>query len=296
MKKRINLIFYKLKPKVDDKSEFKKSVQILNEAIKNLKNIKTYSIDTLNGPLGLSPTFETRGSLTFGTLIKTQINDIPPVHNPSNHDTKELPIPSGSGLGFSTSFVYDSETQIIMVESVQNGASVKQLLTFLNRNINDFGIESYLVIKPEQFDHFLNMTLIKKVKVKVARMEHGTLFNNTKKALSQLTQLADDTNLDSVEVTFTKTQRKASLNLSKFKTMVQSLLSFKETGEAEEIIVTGTYDDFGNLRTIDLIEEKLTDYFDIEKTRLQGAFALKRRYDKLETVYLGHQKSLKKVY
>jgi hypothetical protein len=290
--KTINLNFFQLVPESVDQENPNKQVQAIKNIFENIPAVFN-SIPRTDGTVNLYGSIEKRGDLFLGTLVKNQTSDIPPSYDENNNDLQALPLGANQGLGYSTSFLYDPEVRIIMIESQRNGVSIGVLCSFLNHNFDVPKLDAGIVINPTEMANFLEMGSYNKFQVKMARLENGAIFNSKNRAIGQIIHAADNTNTDTLEFSLTVKKKYDTLSLSKIRNFVNTFLKFKDSEEVTVLKVSGRSDEDAGSETIDFIQQRLKDNFTVEKVRLNSSFSVKEHYDKMIVAYNKHRGGLK---
>ncbi|MBS0646418.1 MAG: hypothetical protein JSR97_07475 [Verrucomicrobia bacterium] len=250
-----------------------------------------------SGPILLIGDISKNGKFIYGTLAHNQMNDLPPTLDSATGETGELPIKDTQGLAYYTSFLFDTELQMIAYESKQNGVSLKSFLEFFEMNYSLPPIESEIVIDPIEIQRLNKMSVIKKFYVKIAKVENGAIFNSNKASFKQIINSADGTNTNTLEYTITSARSKdGSLTLNKVKQMAKDLLKYKETEEVEKMVITGKETDEDPADVIDFIANKVRISIKVERKRFSTNFALKEKYDLLTEEYKKVHPHLIKAY
>jgi hypothetical protein len=292
LKKKITIHFFQLCPEVETEDEIILGNQELTKLFENIPT-KFQSISFEDSKVNLFDNLKKRTGLVLGTLIRNQINDIPPKYNDVSRMIEPLDLTKDQGLGYATCFLYDPSLRIIIIESIKNGVGISTLCKFLEKNFNLTNkIEPNFVINPSDLARFLEMGSIKKFEVKIARIEGGSIFNQNKKSINQITSAADHTNTDVLEYTLSVNRGNDTLSLSKIRGFVSSLLKFKGSEEVKTMKVTGKSMDSDINDTIDFIQEKMVDSIIVERVRVVESFKTEEHYGKLIEVYNKHKKSL----
>ena len=298
-KKRITLDFYGLTPDPIPEQDFNERKNAFNLALQNLPKseaLRPYS--TGDGSIFSFGEFVQSNRCLFGTLVKCQTNDIPPKVNPTTRELNPLEISEKEGLGFSTCFLYDFLTGIVMIEKTVKGPTVHSLAKFLMNNLDIPRMHAELVINPADIAKVMEMNSITKFHVKVKKVENGTIFYDPdqRKSVAQLIRPADDTNTNLLEIKLSVSKKKESLSLGTIKEMIRGLLQYKETDEVEVLEIYGSEDEESHPQLVDLIKQRLSEYYFVERQRLIGSFTIKERFGAMDEKYAKHRPGLLKAY
>lgn len=295
--KNIACNFFQLVPtraKTDE--EYKLQFKQLGDALRN--------IDKLNVPLSRSEDLiaqygeiDKKGSLIFGTLVKVQMTNIPPSFTPTTQMLNPLNLTEDQGLGFPTSFMFDPEVNILMIESVRDAVGTAAFCRLIMQNMDIPAFEAAIVINPADLEKFYNMTSITKFEVRIAKLENGSIFQESgKKSVNQIISSADKTNTDVLEYKLSTSRTNPSLSVSRVKGFVKDLLGYKETEEVKMLKITGKEIDDERAVPIDFIKQRLRGFISMEKQRLIGNFYIKEKYEKMAELYNKHRSGLISAY
>ncbi len=292
--KTVQVNFFQLSPASTDPTEIKKDtaqiIGVLDGLSKDLRKLERG-----DGNVSIYGDIVKRGNCVLGTLVNNQMFDVPPRFDDETHALDPLHLSENQGLGYATCFLYDKNTNILMIESVKNGVGPITFVSFLRHNYSMPLFTPSIVINPKDIVNFYNMVTINKFHVKVARVEDGTIFKTKKKSLGQIIKSADDTNTNMLEYKIQTGRKKKSLRLPKVRQWVKDFLDYKETEEVDILSVSG-YDAEDHKDVIDFIKQRLKDSYKIEKHRIVGSFTILERHNNLYDIYLKHGEMLKKAY
>lgn len=294
--KTVNLNFFQLKPAARTKEQAESEFLELKSFILNIKDKKIYPIENPDYIIDLESNLIVNPEFFIGTLTKNQLANIPPIYNGNSRKTKAIELQNDEGLGHSTSFIIDFKSKVVIIESTNTGPTIKNLVDFFNRNIGTITLESHLVIDPTQMERFTRMKSFRSLSIKIARMEHGGIFASEKKAISQITKAAEDTNCDVMEIKYAKTQKGFFLNPQVVVNTVTDFLNLNKNNEVIKMEVSGTEGDFSRTTTIDLIQQRLKDYYKITSLKAYSDFNLKNRYANLQVILDQHKDTLRRYY
>ena len=293
--KKIALNFFQLNPETEnpDTDEHKEQLKSIGDIFTQLPT-SFQSIHLSESRVSIYGNIEKNGSYYLGTLIRNQISSIPPSFDEAASKLTKLPLGDEQGLAYPTSFLYDPNVRIVMIESVRNGVSIGTFCSFLNKNFhNGDKVHPSLVINPAKISEFNNMTMITKFQVKIARIQSGTIFNSKKNtSIGQIIHSSDNTNTDTLDYALSVRKKSSSLNPSKIRNLVNSFLKYDDSKEVRKLIITGKEDEDSTSDTINFIDQKLEDFITVKKERLIESFDINDHYTKLLEVYSNHKSSL----
>jgi hypothetical protein len=293
----IALHFFQLQPIDEDESQ---EARINN--IKSIQNVfegtpeKWKPIVLSDGKVTMFGPVEKRKDLYLGTLIKNQLTSIPPSFDESDSKLEKLPLNANQGLAYQTCFLYYPELRIVMIQSVKNGVGIGTFCSLLNSNYEIPAVEPGIVIHPAKMKDFLAMGIITKFRVKIAKVQSGTIFKADRRtSLGQIISSSDHTNTDILEYSLSTRKRNESLAVKKIRSIVDSALKYDNL-EVKQLSVKGKEDEESDSDTINFIEQKLQDHMSIEKERLISSFQIAENYQKMVDVFEMHKKDLRDVY
>lgn len=292
----INLDFYQLIPTNKDEEEREQNAKSFAETMKQLSESFTCKpLKRTDDNIYLFGPFVKKGGLIMGTLVRNQTNDIPPSFDGQN--LAPLPFKGDEGLGYSTCFLYDPATNIVLIERPRGGVTVNALIKFLLFNIDLPKVEPAVVVNPVDLERFYRMNIITKFQVRIARVENGRILQGKgTKAVKQVAQSADDTRADKLEYSISAPAKKG-LSLEKVRQMVSGFLKNNDDEEVEVLKVSGKVEEEGgSIHPIDFIQQRLRDKITVERKRLHGGFMVKEKQEQMHTVYGKHRQGLMGAY
>lgn len=248
-----------------------------------------------NGPISKYGDFDIHGTLIQGTMCHSQMLDIPPSIDVTTNKIEELELRPEQGLAYLTSFIFDTETSIIIYESNKNGVSFGSFCDYLSYC---FGVTiiSELVLNPADLERLQGWTQVTKFHVKVARLQNGTILDANKKAVRDVVQLASDTDANILETKITiGRSRLESLRKGRIIELVKSFIPYKDTEEVQFLEVSGREGD-ESVRPIDFIKNRIRLKIYVEKKRFTVSFSIKDKYDEMNIEYLKIRHTLIKAY
>jgi hypothetical protein len=292
--KKISLNFFQLNPTIENADPAIRATELAQIAnvFQNMPE-SFQPIELLESTINLYGSVENRNSFHLGTFVRAQTVNIPPDINLQNAELTPLPLNEGHGLGFPTCFLYEPATRIVMIESTKNAIGMGVFSAFLERNFVVPSLDAAFVINPRKLAEYGRMNVFTKLLVKVARIEHGTIFNTPKRAaIGQIIHAADNTNADILEYKIEKRGKGETLARSVVRQIVRSFTRYRDTDELKKLIVSGKEDDDSPVNTVDFIIQKLKDSITVRQRRLVESFEINEHYSKLIDVYKTHQAAL----
>ena len=293
----INLNFFQLSPyRPKSEEDYKNKYKAIQEGFSNLPD-RFKSLRRVEDIVNLYGNIQVeRAGYLLGTLVKTQMNNIPPRFDNDTQLLSPLELEDNQGLGYPTSFLYDPQTNIVMLESVRGAVGASAFCSFFHNNIKLPKLEPSLVINPVNIQDFYKMKTITKFEVRIARLENGSIFReNKKKSFGQIIDSADETNTNVLEYKLSAS-RNGSLTVDKIKDFVSDFLKVNDTEEVKTLKVTGKELDEDRLHPIDFIKQRLRESIVMEQQRLIGNFYIQDKYQKMEDAFNRHRQALINAY
>lgn len=299
--KKVSYNFFQLTPKKNTKttpSEIQKALQRIHDTG------DCFYRQEVGNKIIFVRNFNTKDGYFVGTLLVASSQNLPAKVDLDTLDVSRLPIGDREGIEKHGTFLIDPHANILVME--KSGVSSLQLCAYLSHCASLPKVQPSVIINPAKIQQFYNMTTITRFSVKIAQIEDSSsLFNGKDNGLSidQVTDAADDTNTDELryELAVSAQNKKLhkSLNKTKIANFIKEFLGFKETREVRELKVTGEYlDEDGSSRIspIDLIQERLHDYIEIEEDRHSEIFNISLNHDRLIQIYAKHRKAVTTTY
>jgi len=243
--------------------------------------------------------YSKNGGLIFGTLIHTKTRDFPFAFDDNSQTASELPIPDDQGLATGTSFLFDPEVNIVMIESVKDGVGIGAFCQFFERNLALESLDAGIVIDPADIQRLQSFKLISKVQFKIARLQGASPFKGEKTALGSLIKTADATNTNILEMTMTSGRaRNSTLLLSTTMAMIDEIRRHisKENKDVKKMLVTGRSSTDGYSAEIDLIKQRIRSEIKVEVVRKNNITSIEQRYNSLYSAYVEHKQKLHRAY
>jgi hypothetical protein len=294
--KKSKLYFYQIVPLVEKKSlnEYNK---LFSEAFK-FKNDAYSTIPYSDGDISISK-IERKHSNRYclGTFIYNQKNNVPPKYDGIN--TKPLDLNLKEGLGYDCSFIFDSKTNIIALESKKPGVSLGAIIDFIDQNYDLPSFDFSMVIIPSEYENFLKSTEYYKIEYDIAKPTNSTgLKSDENSSLGNTIGVMEDLNALKGSIIYSVGRsRKRSLNLIQIRQFVQSLLRLNKREDfVKKLKITGTDNDSGGSKEFDLITNRLVEDIEVPKARVITKFFTKEKYRQIEALYLKHQPILIKLF
>lgn len=298
--KKIGLAFWQLTPTAteSEQEEIEKSKAISIGFSQAHKKNNFSPLDRDDGTVNLHGKLKASSAgYILGTIVNNQMTDIPPSYDNETHALSQLRLSETQGLGHPTSFLFDYQINVLMIEVVRNGVGVGAFCKYFRQNLGLPLFDASVVINPADYEKFNNMTHIRTFEVKIARVENGSIFSTTGKsrAVGQIIDSADNTNTKALVYRLTA-PRKESLKLNQIKNFVNGFLKFKDTEEVTALKVTGKEVDDDNAFPIDFIQQRLKDSMTVERERLIGNFDIQGKFGLMEQVYAKHRAGLLRTF
>jgi|GEM_PF-4831182 len=236
-------------------------------------------------------------NLIYGTLIHTQHKDLPFTYNADLQMSEELKIEEEAGLGTPTSFLFDPEVNIVMIESVKNGVGIGSFCDFFKLNFSLEALSHQIVINPAEYEKLDKFSTITKVHFKIARLRGASPFKKTPGSIKWLIDGADTTGANIMEMTIgVGRSTKLALVLSNTRSLINELLgnAGHDSKDVKMLTVTGNADGFSD--EVDLIKQRVKSEISVELLRKNSLGAIDDRYNELYSAYVENKKSLHDAY
>lgn len=294
--KKTNVYFYQIVALVEQKQK-EKTNKLFSEVFK-FKKKSFDKIDFSDGEILISNIKSIHSDrYCLGTFIYNQKSNVPPKFDGIN--TEPLDLNANQGLGYDCSFIFDSKTNIIAIESKRPGVNLNALTEFIHNNYDVPQFDFSMVIIPSEYQKFLDSPSYYRIEYDIARPTNSTgLKGNSSSSLDSTVDAMDDINALKGSIVYSVGNYKTrSLNLREIRLFVQSLLNLnKKEDFVTTLKITGTDIDSDKSKVFDLVANRLIENIEIEKQRINSKFFIKEKYRQLEAIYLRHQPLLFKQY
>lgn len=294
--KKTNVYFYQIIPIVEQKQR-KLTNKLFSEVFK-FKNKTHDKIDFSDGEILISNIKSIHSDrYCLGTFIYNQKNNVPPKYDGVN--TEPLDLNDKQGLGYDCSFIFDSKTNIIAIESKRPGVNLSALTEFIHNNYDVPTFDFAMVIIPSEYQKFLDSPNYYRIEYDIAKPTNSTgLKGNSSSSLDSTIDAMEDINALKGSIVYSVGNNKSkSLNISQIRLFVQSLLKLnKKEDFVTTLKISGTDIDSDKPKVFDLVTNRLIENIEIEKQRINSKFFIKEKYTQIEALYLKHQPLLLKQY
>lgn len=294
--KKTKVYFYQIIPLVE-KTNQKEAEKLFSEVFKFKKN--TFKkIPFSDGDVSISKIERKHlERYCLGTFIYNQKNNVPPKFDGEN--TAPLDLEINQGLGYDCSFIFDSKTNILALESKKPGVGLTAIIDFIHENFDVPNFDFAMVIIPSEYQSFLNSPNYYRIEYDIAKPTNSTgIRGNANSSLGSTIDAMDDINALKGSIVYSVGyNKKRSLDLKQIRLFVQSLLKLNSKEDfVTTLKVTGSDIDSDRSRTFDLVSNRLIEEIEVEKRRILGKFFTKEKYRQIEALYLKHQPLLIKQY
>ncbi|WP_420552404.1 DUF6731 family protein [Tenacibaculum aiptasiae] len=290
--KDLSIYYYKITPKAITKEDRRLHQEELTKAfeIPNQENLE--NIIQTNGEVGL---FEVkkRNDFTFGTFSFTQTESIPPRQNKNTKEINKLDLEEDDGLGYQTSFLFDSQTNIIVLVNRRPGVNAKSIEKFIKHNFNTPNFTLEKITNKSSMENFFKTKSYKKLKVKLASPTNiNKLVDGSDLLPVEIPSLANKFEAGKLSFEF-EAETKQSLNISKVREVV-SYLDRQTSAELLTLTVTGNDPDVEE-KTFNFLTGTINDKITVEKTR-HNNFRTREVYEQLEIKFYENSIYLREVF
>lgn len=294
--KKTKVYFYQITPNVEQKQKAT-AIKLISKIFK-FKKDSFDNIDFSDGEISISNIKSIHSDrYCLGTLIYNQKSNVPPKFD--GVKTEALDLNVDQGLGYDCSFIFDSKTNIIALESKRPGVNLNALTEFIHNNYDVPSFDFSMVIIPSEYQKFLDSPDYYKIEYDIAKPTNSTgLKGSSSSSLDSTVNTMDDINALKGSIIYSVGNYKTkSLNISQIRLFVKGLLKLnKKEDFVTTLKITGKDIDTDKTRVFDLISNRLVESIEIEKQRINNKFFVKEKYRQIESLYLKHQPLLIKQY
>lgn len=279
----LSVYYYKVTPKATTKDDYKLYQDELTVAFQFPELNKEYeNVLQTNGEVGLFSEIKKRNNLIFGTFSYTQTENIPPSQNKTTKKIKTLELDDDDGLGYQTSFLFDSRTNIIAIVNRRPGVNANSIAHFVKHNYNTpfFSLEKVTTVS--SMDNFFKTSSYKNLKITLAAPTDISSFIDKSDLIPmEIASLANK--FEAGKLTFEmEANTKQSLNIN----TVRNVVSFFDKNlfsNVKKLTVRGDDPDVEE-KTFDFISGRINDKITVEKTR-HNNFRTREVYEQLEAAF-----------
>lgn len=294
--KKTKVYFYQIVPSIEQKDR-NETNKLFSEVFK-FKKKSFDKIEFSDGDISISNiTSKHSDRYCLGTFIYNQKSNVPPKYDGVN--TEPLELNEKQGLGYDCSFIFDSKTNIIALESKRPGVSLHALSEFIHNNYDVPEFDFAMVIIPSEYQKFLDSPSYYRIEYNIAKPTNSTgLKGNSNSSLDSTVDVMDDINALNGSIIYSVGNSKSkTLSITKIRLFVQGILKLNKKEEfVKTLKITGTDIDSDKPRVFDLVTNRLIENIEIEKQRINTRFFIKEKYRQIEALYLKHQPLLIKQY
>lgn len=294
--KKTKVYFYQIIPNVEQKQRANTN-KLFSEVFK-FKKKSFDKIDFSDGEILISNIKSIHlDRYCLGTFIYNQKNNVPPKYD--GVTTEPLELNDKQGLGYDCSFIFDSKTNIIALESKRPGVNLSAITEFIHNNYDVPSFDFAMVIIPSEYQKFLDSPSYYRIEYDIAKPTNSTgLKGNSSSSLDSTVDAMEDINALKGSFIYSVGNNKSkSLNISQIRQFVQGLLKLnKKEDFVSTLKITGFDIESEKSRVFDLVSNRLVENIEIEKRRINGKFFIKEKYTQIEAFYLKHQPLLFKQY
>lgn len=299
--KRISLDFFKLEPVTKNEEEIPDLAQGIRKALTDIPDgFKFNSLKRTDDRIFMFGELVTKRPYILGTLVRVQLQDLPPSFDEHTQNLEPLKLSMAQGLAYPTCFLYDPDVNVVMIEHPRGGVTIGTFCKFLMVNLDIPKLDASVVINPVEMEKFLRMGVINRFHVRIAKVEDGDLLaGEGPKAVSQIIDSADQTNTDILEYKLSVRSAKGkgnTLSLARVRKWVNTFVKYKDTNEVQVLKVTGKDEENEQTSAIDLIKQRLREWISVEKQRLNGSFMINEKHEMMVEVYNKHRDGLLNMY
>ena len=238
-----------------------------------------------------------KGKFIFGTFAHVQMYELPNGFDIVAQKPVLLELEKNVGFGHYTSFLFDTDLQMIIYESNKNGVSLGLFCDFFEKNYKIPPIETRVVVDPKELQKLAKMQYIKRFSIKVAKVRNGSVFKAKKKeGVGEVIDLAKKINANALECTmFSGRKKENSLDLGLVKNMLGELLKVNNKKEVPTLFITGKESAEDKTDFINFVSNKIVLTIEMDRQRFTN-LQLQPKYDLIEEKYLEIRPSLIEAY
>ncbi|AWI26223.1 hypothetical protein HYN49_10100 [Flavobacterium pallidum] len=231
----------------------------------------------------------------LGTFVYNQTTNIPPAFDEKENKPSALKIGNFEGLGYDSSFIYDTKTRILGIESKKPGTSVTSIIKFIETNFNISGFLLKDVVLPEEYKKFLKASDYTRVELDLAipNNEMGILGTNARNPERIIELMQDLKGANAKIVISNGRSRTKKLSIKSVRDIANWFIK-SDIGEdiTKNLRITRVDADTNHSHIFDLISNRLITYLAVEKRRTISTFQIKSKYKQLLGDFLRYREQL----
>lgn len=232
-----------------------------------------------------------------GFFINNKNYNLPIASKPRTKTIRDLPIDKDESLGYGTAFIYDTYSNIIMIERLQNGLTIDRLSDYFMHYHKSPRIKGSNILDYKIFENFKKLGSVKSFKLQIARINRGYILKSKNKTVNQIVDISEDINADEIIVEFRSKGYKNNIVFPKFKEIVKFLKHEKEDDLiVEKIIINGKDEDEEIIKPFDYATEIMKRKIQVEHQRSNNEAAITLRQFELKKLFLEERKGMLKTY
>lgn len=204
-----------------------------------------------------------------GEIIRLRMDSLP-VKSTLAGDVEELFLKDDEGIGEQTTFFYNTQTRVLLLQATQSGVTISAFIKYFQLMINlieDIYVDP--VIQASAVQKLAQMQEISKFEVQVAGLDKMDIFKNTSYGVKEIVNLTDSFFAPVISLNLSVGRKKReSLSLDMVKDTALDLLriSSHNKREIKKIRISGSSNDSDNIY-IDLLKDRMRESIDIKKSR-----------------------------
>lgn len=276
-------------------------VDNLKEKFKNailFKSLKVPIVEQGDGTVSPAKSKEINVRYVAGALIYTQKSNIPPKFDETSQKLEAVDIKGFSGLGYDSTFFYDSETMIIAIESKVPGPTLESFQNILNRNYKLDFFEIVVVTSSNDYQKFINSKGVRTVEIKMLNLSNVPAKKTKIKAVSEVQDLVDDLSGNYIDLKISVGQNRDEFLdfpiLKRFADYAVKSIGMKNEVTKFKVDIVDL--NSGKIDPIDLITNRIFDTLKIEKVVTISAFSITEKINQMEEFYLKRRPQLESAY
>jgi hypothetical protein len=165
------------------------------------------------------------------------------------------------GLGEESAFLYDPQTNVLILQSNRLAATASSVISFLERFAPSGGpLDLQAIMDRSATDALSRFRTITKLSVNMAAMDLGRVHGDKKYSVTHLASIASELSAPSIklDVSVGHGWRTQGLSLEPVKRMIHDLMSARSALNLKTIEISGRTDD-EDFEALDLITQRLKD-------------------------------------
>jgi len=234
---------------------------------------------------------EPRDAIILGDVAKIRMSDLPDKMKKTG-ETNDLELDEDEGLGELASFIYHPHTSIIVYMRNRNSVSISAFNNYIQNIAHVHGIQFVPIMHEDAYRRIARLVKIQRLDIEVAAPGNGTIFRDLGLSPEGNADLMTASPRVRMAIGFsTGHEKERSLPARAINQLIARVRDIVQPGQTDVSLVVSGRDEILEKEVIDLFEDMLTDYSDIN-LRNQRKITDAQRHNAISAVWGAHRERL----